>query len=278
MAPDSITAQLDELVARGMERREARWLIEEFASLNDSASQDDLQDAIGRRLAGEPLQYVLGHWPFRDLDLDVDERVLIPRPETEELVEIALEWLIQSRLTSPLILDLGCGSGAIGLALLGELTSRNIAATVIGLDVSDDALMVARANADKHGLRDITFVKSSWFSELDNSLRGRVDLIVANPPYVGALELRDLDPVLRYEPRGALVSADFEGVVGFADLNSIIIEAPRWLSPGGVLICEHANHQGAATRDTAIRAQFASARTVKDVAHLDRILFAELAP
>jgi len=120
-----------ELVQAGLERREARWLVEEFGSKSDPDARGGLDEAARRRLAGEPLQYVLGHWPFRSLDLDLDARVLIPRPETEELVGIALMELTRCAVASPTILDLGCGSGAIGLAILAETRQRAVAATLI---------------------------------------------------------------------------------------------------------------------------------------------------
>jgi len=271
---DAKSALLDELVASGLERREARWLMEEFFIGEDVDALSAVRAAAERRLAGEPLQYVLGHWPFRGLDLDVDPRVLIPRPESEELVSVALAQLAARDLASPLIMDLGCGSGAIGLALLDELARRGVRANVIALDVSKDALDVARRNALKHGLHHISFVRSSWFDELDPSLRGRVDLIVANPPYVGAREYPSLERVLDYEPRGALVARDDQGVEGFFDVGLIVKEAPAWLSPEGVLVCEHGESHGEAAKRAARAAGFGDVRDLKDLAGRDRILVA----
>ncbi len=105
------------MVATGLEPREARWLVEEFVPAGDSDARAALAAAAARRRAGEPLQYIIGHWPFRSLDLDVDARALIPRPETEELVEVALGELAAHSVATPLIVDLGTGSGAIGLSL-----------------------------------------------------------------------------------------------------------------------------------------------------------------
>jgi len=271
---DANSALLAELVASGLERREARWLMEEFFIGEDIDARRAVRAAAERRLAGEPLQYVLGHWPFRGLDLDVDPRVLIPRPETEELVSVALAQLAARDLASPLIVDLGCGSGAIGLALLDELARRGVRANVIALDVSRDALDVARRNALKHGLHHVSFVLSSWFDELDASLRGRVDLVVANPPYVGAREYPNLERVLDYEPRGALVARDDQGVEGFFDVGRIVQEAPAWLSPEGVLVCEHGENHGDAAQRAARDAGFGDVRDVKDLAGKDRILVA----
>ncbi|MBW4077276.1 MAG: peptide chain release factor N(5)-glutamine methyltransferase [Acidobacteria bacterium] len=262
-----------ELVELGLERREARWLVEEFVPGGDLDAIVALRLAATRRLEGEPLQYIIGHWPFRSLDLDVDERVLIPRPETEELVEVAMRELARLDVSAPLILDLGCGSGAIGLSLLDELRSRGIAASLVAVDESRDALAVARRNALKHHLHSVSFVQSSWFEDIDVELLGRFELIVSNPPYVGERELKDLDPVLGYEPHGALVAPDASGVAGFDDLATIIAHAPRWLKPGGVLVCEHGDRQRAAVLDASVAAGF-DAHDIDDMAGHPRILVA----
>jgi release factor glutamine methyltransferase len=263
-----------ELVDGGLSPREARWLVEEFAPGGDPAAVGALRAAARRRLAGEPLQYVIGHWPFRDLDLDLDARVLIPRPETEELVDVALAELARGGARAPLVLDLGCGSGAIGLALVSELAARGVVATLVGVDRSLDALVVARRNAAKNHVARASFVHSDWFDGLDASLRGRFELITANPPYVAADEFGDLDPVLRHEPRGALVANDAQGVGGFADVAAIVAHAPPWLTPGGALVLEHGASQGAAARAAAERAGLLGARTVADLAGRDRFLVA----
>jgi release factor glutamine methyltransferase len=263
-----------ELVGDGLDAREARWLVEEFVTSGELHEVSALRRAAQRRQNGEPIQYVLGHWPFRSLDLDVDARVLIPRPETEELVGVALTVLLDSDAVAPLIMDLGCGSGAIGLALLSELASRGVAATLVAVDASSNALEVARDNARKHDLHAVSFVKSSWFDDLDISMRSRVDLIVANPPYVGAHEFEKLDPVLRHEPQGAIVARDSHGIVGFEDLDVIIAGAPAWLSPRGILICEHANVHRDAVLSWAKKAGFDSVDDLDDMAGHPRILIA----
>lgn len=263
-----------ELVESGLDAREARWLVEEFVSGDEFEDLSTLYAAARRRRDGEPIQYVIGHWPFRSLDLDVDPRVLIPRPESEELVGVALSELAQGNVRAPVIMDLGCGSGAIGLALLRELVERGVAATLIAVDESGDALGVARENAIKHDLHAVSFVQSSWFEDLDESLRGRVDLIVANPPYVGVLEFEDLEDVLRHEPLSAIVASDAHGVVGFEDLDVIISGALGWLSPGGTLICEHSNVHRTAVIEAATRAGFNSVDDLDDMAGHPRILVA----
>ena len=263
-----------ELVELGLERREARWLVEEFVPGADPDAARALHLAAQRRLAGEPLQYVIGHWPFRTLDLDVDPRVLIPRPETEELVDVALQELARLGVTAPAILDLGCGSGAIGLSILHELQLRGIAGNLVALDESSDALAVARRNALKHGLRAVSFVHSAWFNSLDATLQGHFDLIVSNPPYVGASEMSELDPVLGFEPRGALIAPDCAGVVGFADLAEIIRESPTWLAPHGVLVCEHGMSQREAATSASRVAGFSEVDDLDDLAGHPRVLVA----
>ncbi len=267
---------VEELVASGVAAREARWIVEEYAVGGDPDATAAVHAAARRRLDGEPLQYVLGHWPFRGLDLDLDPRVLIPRPETEELVEHALVELARIDVTAPVVLDLGCGSGAIGLAIATELVARGVRARVVGVDASEGALTVARANARKHGLAEVSFVRSDWFDGLDASLRGRVHLVAANPPYVGAEELAGLDPVLAHEPRRALVAADHGGVTGFADVAAIVAAAPAWLAPGGALVLEHGDRQGPAAL-AAARAAGLEAFDRRDLAGRDRVLVARRA-
>jgi release factor glutamine methyltransferase len=263
-----------ELIGAGLNRREARWLVEEFMPGADHEAIAALRAAAQRRIDGEPLQYIIGHWPFRSLDLDLDPRVLIPRPETEELVGVALVELAKCGAVAPSILDLGCGSGAIGLALLQELRERGVRATLVALDESSDALAVAKRNALKHQLHAVSFVESSWFDSLDRSLRGHFDLIVANPPYVSADEMATLDPVLEHEPLGALVADDTLCAAGFSDLEVIIAQAPQWLTEGGVLVCEHGNMQRDAVTRAAKDAGFAHVGDHDDMAGHPRILVA----
>ncbi len=262
-----------DLVTRGLDRREARWLVEEFAD-QQGATTAELESALARRLSGEPLQYVIGHWPFRSLDLCVDSRVLIPRPETEELVEVALAELDRGDFDAAVIVDLGCGSGAVGLALLDELRTRGVKAALTALDASADALEVARVNARRHGLTNVTFLHSTWYEELDRSLAGRVNLIVANPPYVSVAEFATADPVLGYEPRGALVADDEDNVAGFADVAHVIGGAPPWLAAGGALVCEHGEGHREAALAAAARAGLRDGRDLDDLSGRARILVA----
>ena len=187
---------------------------------------------------------------------------------------MALGELAAAASLAPLLVDLGCGSGAIGLSLLDELRVRGVAATLVALDESTDALDVARANARKHHLHAVSFVASSWFDALDSSLRGRVDLVVANPPYVGASEMQTLDPVLRYEPLGALVSTDEGGVVGFGDLDLIVRESLGWLRPGGSLVMEHGEEQRAPLIELAKDYGYVHVRDLDDLSGRPRTFVA----
>jgi release factor glutamine methyltransferase len=219
---------------------EARWLVEEAAPgawpvvLEEVATpraEAWFTGLVARRAAGEPLQYVLGHWAFRTLDLMVDARVLIPRPETEVVVEVALEVLDS--------VDLGTGSGAIALSLAVERHGVEVWAT----DDSPDALAVAGANLAGLGGRaapQVRLVEGSWWDALPAELLGRVTLAVANPPYIASREMDGLDPTVRdWEPRGALEA----GTSGLEDIRAVLAGASSWLVPGGGLVVEIAPHQ-----------------------------------
>ena len=186
-----------------------------------------------RRLAGEPLQYVIGSWGFRYLDLYVDSRVLIPRPETEIVAGAAL---VEAKRLAPddgpiVVADLGTGSGAIGLAVASE----HAGAEVWMSDASVAALAVARANiagVGRAGAR-VRIVEGSWFEALPEDLRGRVGVIVSNPPYVADHEQLPAE-VAEWEPTSAL----FAGPVGTEDLDHLVDGAPNWLHPEGSLVLE----------------------------------------
>ena len=259
---------------------EARWLCQEASGLEgadwvlgleDRATEravSRLDGMVARRLQGEPLQYVLGHWSFRTLDLLVDRRVLIPRPETEHLVEVALS--IARATTGPLtIADLGTGAGAIAMALAAELFPRSL--TVWATDASDDALAVARANLAGMGRAAVAvrMEAGSWYDALPPDLAGQLDLVVSNPPYIGTNE--DLDESVRdWEPAAALLA----GPHGLDALREVIAGAPRWLAAGGSLVCEIGAAQGPAVIALAEAAGLPAARVEPDLAGHDRILVA----
>jgi release factor glutamine methyltransferase len=228
---------------------------------------------VARRRAGEPLQYVLGAWGFRSLDVMVDRRVLIPRPETEIVVEQALS-VARQRLPGPLVIvDLGTGSGVIALSMASELPPGTV--EVWGTDASADALDVARANLAGLGRagRFVHLAHGDWFGALPEELRGCVDLVVTNPPYVAAGD--DLpDEVARWEPVEALVA----GPTGLEAMEAILPPAPEWLVPGGVIVAEIGATQGASATTLATRAGLVDARVDQDLAGRDRVLTAQRAP
>jgi release factor glutamine methyltransferase len=225
-------------------RPQARWVCE-VASGRDGAELIEALDQpathrqvahfdamLARTRAGEPLQYVLGRWSFRRLDLMVDRRVLIPRPETEEVTEEALRR-VRDQARPLICADLGTGSGAIGLALAAELPLDGV--TVWLTDVSTDALDVARANLAGIGraAANVRIAEGSWFAALPPELRGELALVVANPPYVsvgGAVERIVTD----WEPHVAL----FGGADGLDGVREITAEVADWLRPGGWLVLE----------------------------------------
>ena len=187
---------------------------------------------LARRQAGEPVQYITGRAAFRDLDLAVDRRVLVPRPETELLVDAVLDHLRENLdpKRAPRVLDLGTGSGCIALSIAHEHPTAVVTAT----DASAGALEVARANAGECGLADrVTFAHGHWFDAV--SPDERFDVVVSNPPYISAAEKRSLPADVRdWEPPAALFASDD----GLADLREIVDEVPRRLRAGGLLALE----------------------------------------
>ncbi len=255
--------------ASGMEGAELHLGLDEAVTARPAAH---FHAMVQRREAGEPLQYVLGSWGFRSLDLFVDKRVLIPRPETETVVELALAELVRlAAKPYPKVVDLGTGSGAIALSLASEVAAAEVWAT----DSSADALAVARANLAGLGTagRRVRLAEGSWFDALPPMLRRHVNLIVSNPPYVGEREVPDLPPeVAHWEPRSALVA----GATGLEQVEAIGEEAPRWLSRPGSLIMEIAPHQAEAAISCALGSGFSAAEVRPDLAGRLRALVARV--
>jgi release factor glutamine methyltransferase len=225
---------------------------------------------VERRAKGEPLQYVVGRWGFRTLDLFVDRRVLIPRPETEVVVEAALAELRaiagEGRPRAPVAVDLGTGSGAIALSIAREVPAAEVWAT----DASGDALAVARANLAGLGSRfasHVRLVEGAWYDALPDHLRGTVDLIVSNPPYVAAHEALPAE-VADWEPNEALVA----GPTGLEAIGDIVRGAPGWLARPGRLVVEIAPHQAAAAVHLARAAGFADVDVRPDLQGRLRVL------
>lgn len=206
-----------------------------------------------RRRTGEPVAYLTGHKEFHGLDLAVDARVLVPRPDTETLVDWALEVL--QGTPAPRVLDLGTGSGAIALAIRHARPDARVTA----VDASADALAVAQANAQRLGL-DVLFRHGNWL----DGIEGPFELIVSNPPYVA-----DKDshlPALAHEPLAALAS----GPDGLDDLRRICQDAPQRLAPGGWLLLEHGWDQARAVRDLLAARPLDSAISRRDLAGIER--------
>ena len=281
------------------------------------------EQMLQRLQAGEPLQYVLGSWGFRRLDLFLDNRVLIPRPETEIVVEVALGELAnrakmlsnqsasQSHATTGtgltprlLVADLGCGSGAIGLSLAAECPNAEVVCT----DISADALAVTRANLagiGTAGMR-VRLAQGNWYDALEkipsphrptaptqssqaanlpkppkksttnsnpaqnsqaSSLKGRLDLIVSNPPYIADHEQLP-EIITAHEPANAL----YAGPKGTEAIHALLSEAPQWLTPGGSIVCEIAPHQAEAATNAAQAAGLTNIKILPDLANHPRIL------
>ena len=214
-------------------------------------------DLVTRRAEGEPLAYIVGFKHFWTLKLAVTPAVLVPRPETELLVERSLALL---PAPTARILDLGTGSGAIALALANERPKWQVTAT----DVSSEALAVAQANAASHALTHVEFLQGSWFEPLAGRL---FELIVSNPPYIGADEPELVSPALRREPRGALSP----GEDALSCLHTIIHTAPPHLEHGGWLLLEHGSTQADAVARALVARGFTHVRSHRDLAGHERM-------
>ena len=237
------------------ERPQARWICEtacgldgdEFlAELDEPATERmvaQLDAMVARYRAGEPLAYVMGHWSFRTIELMVDRRVLIPRPETEMVAGRALE-LARGVADQRRVVDLGTGSGAIGLSLAAELP---LTGTEVWLtDYSTDAVDVARANAIGLGraAANVRVSHGSWFDALPVDVRGEIDVVVSNPPYIADGDAEVAESVLEYEPHTAL----FAGDDGLDGVRTIARDARDWLRSGGWLVMEIGYQQGDAVK------------------------------
>jgi release factor glutamine methyltransferase len=257
----------------------ARWLVEEAAGaplgevLGEPAparGEAELWSMVSRRLAGEPVQYVLGHWAFRSLDLLVDRRVLIPRPETEVVVDVAIAELGRLGVLAQgtLVVDLGTGSGAIALSIAAECPGAHVWAT----DISLGALAVASANLAGLGTKAagrVRLVHGDWWDALPDELAGSVSLAVANPPYVALGEAACLpEEVASWEPAEAL----FAGPSGLEALEALLAGAARWLASPSAFVAEIAPHQAEAAAGLARQAGLAEVTVLPDLAGRARVL------
>lgn len=263
-----IAHTLSSLQARGLDRLEAQrlvlhalgradhdraWLLSHDGDALGADAQTRLDALVQRYQSGEPMGYLLGYQAFYGLDLLVDARVLVPRPDTEPLVDWALE-LLTTRINATVI-DLGTGSGAIALALKSNQPGLH----VLALDASANALAVARANAERLGL-DVGFVQTSWL----DGIAGPFDVIVSNPPYIA-----DQDhhlAALTHEPLSALAS----GTDGLDDIRSIIAQSTSRLKAGGWLLLEHGYDQAPAVRALLDGAGLTQVQSRQDLAGIAR--------
>ncbi len=233
-------------------------------------SQDQvkqLAQLIQRRHQGEPIAYITGQRDFWTLTLKTNSSTLIPRPETELLVELGIQFLAerQSNIVQQKILDLGTGTGAIALAIASERKQDKVTA----VDFQKDAVTLAKQNAKLNKVENIEISQSDWFS---NIAEKNFDLILSNPPYI-----EDNDPHLSegdliYEPRSALVASD----KGLADIKTIVKQGFFHLVRGGKMMIEHGFQQGKAVREIFVENGYQNVTTVKDLSELDRVTIATL--
>ncbi len=249
---ERLDAQLLLLHALGRAQTDRAWLLAHDTDPVDPVPRQHFAHLCARRATAEPVAYILGHKEFFGLDLRVDKRVLVPRPETETLVEWALELISDQACR---VIDLGTGSGAIALAI----KKGRPAAFVEAVDTSGEALDVARANAQLLGL-DVRFSQASWLS----GATGPYDVIVSNPPYVAARDPHLVD--LAHEPIRALAAGDD----GLADIRIIVAQARAHLRPGGRLLLEHGYDQAAAVRGLLTAAGLDGAISRRDLSGIER--------
>lgn len=246
-----LDAQLLLLHVLGRDPNDRAWLLAHDTDALEGDAGTRFEAACARRLQGEPVAYILGRKEFFGLQLHVDARVLVPRPDTETLVT----WALEHMAPQGTVLDLGTGSGAIALALQQERPD----ATVMAVDRSDDALAVAQANAQRLGL-PVRFAQGDWLHDM----AGRFDLIVSNPPYIAAQDPHL--PELVHEPRQALVA----GADGLDDLRTIVAAAGAHLHAGGWLLLEHGYDQAEAVRALLTQHGFTQVRSRSDLAGIAR--------
>jgi release factor glutamine methyltransferase len=248
---ERLDAQLLLLHAGGRAQADRAWLLAHDTDVLAEEVRAVFMAACERRAGGEPLAYIVGHKEFFGLDLQVDARVLVPRADTETLVE----WALELAGDAPRVIDLGTGSGAIALAI----KQHRPLARVEAVDTSLDALAVAAANTRRLGL-EIELRQASWLSDS----QARYDLIVANPPYIATGDPHLAE--LRHEPAPALVS----GPDGLRDIRTIIGQAPRRLRPGAWLLLEHGWDQAVAVRGLLQGAGLRSVSSRRDLAGIER--------
>ena len=238
--------------------RPRSWVFAHADEPVDAATTARFQALLERRVQGEPVAYLTGSRGFWTLELAVTPATLVPRPETELLVELALARLPAD--ADARVADLGTGSGAIALAIAKERAR----ARMVAIDASPDALEVARGNAHRNGIGNVAFREGSWLAPLAGET---FDLIASNPPYIAAGDPHLAQGDLRFEPAMALAS----GVDGLDDIRTIVAAAPAHLRPGGWLLLEHGRDQGEAVRALLQAAGFIDVATERDLEGRERV-------
>ncbi|MBD9423714.1 peptide chain release factor N(5)-glutamine methyltransferase [Pseudomonas sp. PDM15] len=256
--PDSPTARLDAELLLAAALGKPRSYLRTWPEHEPGAEQlSAFATMLERRRAGEPVAYILGHQGFWSLDLEVAPHTLIPRPDTELLVETALQL---APAAPRRVLDLGTGTGAIALALASERGGWR----VTGVDRIAEAVELAERNRQRLKLTNAGFRLSSWFDALAGE---RFDLIVSNPPYIATADRHLDEGDVRFEPMSALVA----GADGLDDIRQIIDQAPRHLEAGGWLLLEHGYDQAEAVRGLLSAAGFAAVESRRDLGGHERI-------
>lgn len=233
------------------------WLIAHGDSLATKAHLLAFFELIALRQQGQPIAYITGHKEFWSLDLKVNESVLIPRPDTEILVEQALERLAKDKPNA--VLDLGTGSGAIALAIAKERPLSS----VVAIDSQAPAIEIAKQNAEANKVNNASFLLSAWFSDLPSQ---KFDLIASNPPYIEPNDHHLEKGDLRFEPSSALIGADD----GLGDIRHIIANAPEYLVTGGHILIEHGYNQKTQVRDILLTKGFCDVNNYQDLNNLPR--------
>ncbi|MBY4675696.1 peptide chain release factor N(5)-glutamine methyltransferase [Marinobacterium sp. CAU 1594] len=257
LEPVSDSARLDVELLLCAVLRQPRSYLFTWPDRELAADQrQQLERMLERRQQGEPVAHIVGHTGFWTLQLEVSPDTLIPRPDTETLVEQALERLADGPYR---VLDLGTGTGAIALALASERPAWRL----VGCDRVAAAVALAERNRQRNGLTNVEFVEGNWFEPL----QGRFDMIVSNPPYIDPADPHLAQGDVRFEPSSALVADE----AGMADIRWIAEQARACLKPGGWLLFEHGYDQGEASAQLLRRLGYRQVKTVRDYGGRDRI-------
>ncbi len=243
--------------------RDRAWIAAHGDAPLEPAQARAFDALVRRRSEGEPVAYLTGRREFFGLDLEITPDVLIPRPETELLVELALRWVASDAHAR--ILDLGCGSGAVAVAIAHERPH----AGVLGVDVSGAAVELARRNAQRLSVDNVLFAQSDWFADVPHE---RFALVVGNPPYVAREDPHLTEGDLRFEPPDALVA----GADGLDALRTIVAAAPAYLASGAHLALEHGHDQADAVQALLRDAGFQSVASARDLAGIPRVTYGTL--